>query len=592
MREEIVTLQFGEFSNYVGAHYWNLQAELLRLAEAGGGDAAASAAAAAARQLDAGVLFRDAPAAGPRTPRLLLFDASGALGGLPLDVAAEAPADAAGVATWGGAAEVHRAPPAPRSGFLQQRHLGADAGEYEGEEGEAEEEGGGGGGGEVGEAVAALTPLERAARALDAPGGVRAFTDFLSAPLHPRAAHLLPGVWRGDPVLRGWTDAGGAFAGGEAREGAAEGVRRLAEEADRLGGFQVFAEDLAAWGRGAAEVLGDLRDAYGPAAPVVLFALRPGGGNSSTGDEARARLAEGLSAAVLAPRCDVYVPVALPAHAALPALRWRGGDPYHEAAAVAAALDAATTPCRLAAGGGGAGRATAGELAALLAGRYRSPLAALAAALPCPALPADARAAGAAADPRVDHRHEGGGRAAAAPPPPFTAAAASFTPGLGAPAGDALCFAEAVSLRGPRAAGGGAAPLDAAAESLGCALRAEGGAERRERLVALTAAPLAPPLPFPPLFGPAVGPRGEWDGRAHGAPNGAGRRAAACPALARLAATAAWGPAAARAGARFRAAAASGAGRAALGAWGYADEDRDEFQERLERLAHAYEEQD
>jgi hypothetical protein len=261
------------------------------------------------------------------TPRLVLFDACGSLGGTtargPLYADAVQPAENA---AWGGRSEVHCAAPVLKSEFVQQ--LEAEAAR------EAEEEVRAG-------AQDTERPVEAAARRRDSAAGVRYFTDYLKAPLHPRSVQLLEGVWQGDGGLEGWGDAGRYFSIEEHMEAAREAVRGFAEECDALSGFQCFAEDLAAWGLAAADVLQEVRDEYGPGRPVALFALRPGGAGAGAAHELaerRRRLAQGLSAAVLTQRCDVYVPVSAPtAPHALPLLCWQRGSWFHESALCAAA---------------------------------------------------------------------------------------------------------------------------------------------------------------------------------------------------------------------------------------------------------------
>ena len=79
MPKELLTLQFGGYSNFVGAHFWNAQDELLS-------EAYSTAGGAGAGELDAGVLYQQGEAAAGRGgapafwPRLLVFDDAGAQG--------------------------------------------------------------------------------------------------------------------------------------------------------------------------------------------------------------------------------------------------------------------------------------------------------------------------------------------------------------------------------------------------------------------------------------------------------------------------------------------------------------------------------
>lgn len=325
------------------------QDELLGLQEAEGSREAAS-------QIESSVLFRQGKTlrGDPTyTPRLVLFDASDSLGAATAggslygDAAASAEASAA---TWGGSSEVFRSPQVAASSFIHQL-------EVEGE-------------GEAGGEAAEPGPLETAARGLDSPHGVRYFTDYLKAQLHPNSTFLLEGVWQGAGTLQGWGGAASYFATEERREAASDRIRKWAEECDSLGGFQCFVEDLSVWGKAAGHVLQEVRDQYGGARPVVLFALRPSGSAtvaSHVGSHQEAtvhaqtrqrRLCEGLSLATLSQQCDLFVPVAPPCGggaAGLPLMHWQQGNWYHESALCAAAIDSATLPYRLSRHPGGSG---------------------------------------------------------------------------------------------------------------------------------------------------------------------------------------------------------------------------------------------
>ena len=141
----------------------------------------------------------------------------------------------------------------------------------------------------------------------------RSWTDFCKACLHPRSSATLPGLWSGVDAFAGFGEGVDLFRSDERREEARDAVRYWAEECDHLRGFQVFAEDLGGFGGVAATVAEEIRDEYG-GAPTVLFSLRPPA-NTRESAQYRARLAllnDAMASAVLAPNCDVYVPVACP----------------------------------------------------------------------------------------------------------------------------------------------------------------------------------------------------------------------------------------------------------------------------------------
>jgi hypothetical protein len=525
------------------------------------------------------VLYRERQ--GPRgqasyTPRLVLFDAKGSLGGASLTAPTLPPA----VATWDGGHEVHRAAPIAKSQFLTELEAEEELGYTEQQPHQQQQQ-----------QTEEPTALETAAAALDTPGAARFFTDFLKAPLHPRSVHLVDGLWRDSPDLRAWGRPGGWLGGGgggDGREEALDHIRALAEESDGVAGFQCFVEDLSAWGGVAAEVLEEVRDEYGGGRAVAVWALRSSAPPTTTPADLRLRrLQEGLSTAVLSGHCDLFAPVAPPeAPGALSALAWRRGDPFHESALLAAALDGATLPYRLVSGRPGVDAATGAtdfwSLTNLLQGRHRSPLVALSMALPCPeAVCASPESQDSRERPRESSRSGGGGGGSGG----FTTAAVSLTGGgLGA-ASDRGRFAECVVLRGGRA-GGQALPVPAAAAALDAALGLEGLRCVTHR--AVTASPLPVPLPFPDIFSKRLNVWGEAVHRPAGEDLPGPHHVASCPLLVRMSGSTSFGPAAAALAKEWAAAAAMAPGRAALEGWGVEADQVQEVTERLRGLAHAY----
>ena len=178
-------------------------------------------------------------------PRLVLVDASGALGGVSSlgggDAFSGGVDDAPPVvATWGGAAHVVRREAVPKSDFV--RALEAEAAEA----GRSETPHGGDGSGDDDEddderprrthGVAAATPaasdaagdggeseVERAGVALE--GRVAYWSDYSKALLHPRSTLLLPGVWHGVHAFAGYGESHD-FASGDTGEEARDRIRR------------------------------------------------------------------------------------------------------------------------------------------------------------------------------------------------------------------------------------------------------------------------------------------------------------------------------------------------------------------------------
>lgn len=182
-----------------------------------------------AAQIDSDVLFRQGETAageGTFTPRLVLWDLSGALGGVSAGGSLYRDSSSNSrvvVSTWAGRQEVHRARPVNKSAFTAELEAEAEAEDWE-EQGGADEAGAG------------PSPLEAAARQLDAgpsgsgsssggSGGVRYWTDFLKAHLHPRSVQQLAGAWHGLMPFGGWGDGAEHWRSEEQREEMMERIR-------------------------------------------------------------------------------------------------------------------------------------------------------------------------------------------------------------------------------------------------------------------------------------------------------------------------------------------------------------------------------
>ena len=516
---EVITLQFGGYANWTGAHFWNFQVrrpfashpsrraspgkqsdgtldrsltfpslptpqdEAQGLAE--GEDDSSRAYAA----IDSGVLYRVGETArGVPTyvPRVVSFDLGGTMGGVRRaghlygddDAAADADGNLPPITSWDGGHAVFRQEQAHKSAFLRNLEEDALVDALDGDEEEEKEDAShaenddpdrrmdtddsededdsedgarrskwGGStkrsrnGGDV-DAVAALrakmtaqlrvgvtdgrrgrrrrgdrdgrgedenrraAALEdenRRAAALEASASTladdaRSWTDFCKACLHPRSSATLPGLWSGVDAFAGFGEGVDLFRSDERREEARDAVRYWAEECDHLRGFQVFAEDLGGFGGVAATVTEEIRDEYG-GAPTVLFSLRPPA-NTRESAQYRARLAllnDAMASAVLAPNCDVYVPVACPDASAVRAAGLPGydGDGRYVASALkAAAIDTATLTWRVrddGRGDGCVGGTGMRGVAAHLSARTGAPFAAMTATMPCEPIDDDSR---------------------------------------------------------------------------------------------------------------------------------------------------------------------------------------------------------
>ncbi|CAG9461097.1 unnamed protein product [Pedinophyceae sp. YPF-701] len=362
---ELLTVQLGPRSNFVGSHFWNLQDELLGLQGDPNWPSLES-------YLYDGALFSQGEKADGTptyTPRVLIVDARGAAGSWSVQGELAGPRgavahpDAAPAAPWGGATRTTRQDPVPESHF--QRELrdwdatGADTA----------------GAGPAAETHAdGASRLEAAAARLES--DARYYTDFLKTYLHPKSIFEVPGIWAGAGSIefRGFGAGLQLASAADVRDEIDDRLRHLAEECDHLQGFQIMV-DSGGWEGLASAIVPDIADDYGPK-PVLLFSMRDSAADAAAshagaldahpdyeGDDgdpyARIRqLSEGMALHRLSGCVGGYVPVDLSlAGVGGPDDAAGAGWPlYASSALVASALDAVTSPCRA---GGGAGAADA-----------------------------------------------------------------------------------------------------------------------------------------------------------------------------------------------------------------------------------------
>jgi len=185
------------------------------------------------------------------TPRLVVVDASGALGGVS-SLGGEAfgggEADAPpAVATWGGAAHVVRREAVPKSDFVRAlekeaaEHQEADAPPSDEESDDDDDErprrrraqapATPAASSELGGEAEGESAVERAGAALE--GRVAYWSDYAKALLHPRSTLLLPGIWHGVHAFQGYGESR-EFAAGDTGEDARDRIRRALPRIFRL----------------------------------------------------------------------------------------------------------------------------------------------------------------------------------------------------------------------------------------------------------------------------------------------------------------------------------------------------------------------
>ncbi|KAF2396411.1 tubulin nucleotide-binding domain-like protein [Trichodelitschia bisporula] len=316
MVHEIVTLQFGPQSNYLGTHFWNAQESYFTY-----GDEDQSV-------IDHDIHFR--PGLAPDntetfTPRALLYDLRDCFGTLRhatalYDLQAENADDPAN-ALWNRPALTTRLPPIPPHTYQTALSAGLPP-----------------------------PPID--------PSSLRYWSDFNRVFYHPRslipltppAAQLAPFADGALSPFERWDVGEDVFAAEDGEHDLLDrDLRPFVEECDQVQGFSVMTGADDAWAAFAAKYVERIRDEYGRKAVWVWGVQGPRGESREQANNRLTNSARALDA--FATHATLYMPlrndaVTSPAYLAVdPASRW------HTAALQAAAMETATLPSRLRRGG-------------------------------------------------------------------------------------------------------------------------------------------------------------------------------------------------------------------------------------------------
>ncbi|XP_049329515.1 protein misato homolog 1 [Astyanax mexicanus] len=251
---EVVTLQLGHFSNFTGAHWWNLQeASLCYDADFPPGE------------LQSDVLFREGLTLGGHvtyTPRLIALDLKGSLQTLKQEGSLYTTSHDSSALTWQGQVMTHKESPPDKNVFLQdldrleKGELLADFGDATGATGHCS------GGAVTIETV--NSALERVQKPYRLEGSVRVWSDFLRLHLHPRTISVIHQYNHdGESARLEAFGQGEALLQGSVLEELEDRLHFFIEECDYLQGFQVLCDMADGFSGFGSKVTELLQDSYG-----------------------------------------------------------------------------------------------------------------------------------------------------------------------------------------------------------------------------------------------------------------------------------------------------------------------------------------
>ncbi|OAY81458.1 Protein misato, partial [Ananas comosus] len=380
---EIVTIQVGDYANYIGSHFWNVQDELLGLAEDPGADPVFKNGL-----LDMDVFYRAGETQqGIFTycPRMISIGSRGSLGSLSTSgtLYGNIPsADSMAIATWTGNAARSVAEPYKKNLFLQslseEDHDDSGIPASDSKEGDSSHR------------------RERDKDRIEClENGVNSWTDYSKVQYHPKTLYELKGSWADVNKFDDYGIGRDVIAEGSHAEEMNERLRFFIEECDHIQGIQFIVDDSGGFSSVAVEYLENIADEYANT-PVLLYNVRDPVSHAlpinQRGLITRA-LHDAVSFSKLASFSKLMVPVGLPSLRSnlSPLLHVKDEKLFYSSAIYAAAIHSISVPFRLEPlrpstnSTYASGALEVGEIVHLLAGQARqNPVTILDLAMPVP----------------------------------------------------------------------------------------------------------------------------------------------------------------------------------------------------------------
>ncbi|KAI5439207.1 uncharacterized protein LOC127120350 isoform X1 [Lathyrus oleraceus] len=333
--KEIVTIQVGDYANYIGSHFWNFQDELIGLA----GDPQADSVFKN-QDLNMDVLYRTGEThqgIDTYTPRLVSINMRGSLGSMSSrgTLYKEVAPTTSDVFTWTGSVSTQASEPREKNLFLRslyeeesQNMVNEISGSHSGSPSEYEDK-------DITESLE---------------NGVQFWTDYSKVHFHPQSLYELNGVWTDVEEFDNYGIGRDSFSWASHGEEISDRLRFFVEECDHVQGFQFVVDDSGGFSSVGAEFLENIVDEY-TNTPVLLYAARGSGSRASLQTRKRTILVElhdAISFSRLSSYSKLIVPVGLPSLGrASKFLHIEDEKHYHSSAVYAAALHSISLPFRM-----------------------------------------------------------------------------------------------------------------------------------------------------------------------------------------------------------------------------------------------------
>ncbi|XP_060167240.1 uncharacterized protein LOC132598410 [Lycium barbarum] len=336
---EIVTIQVGNYANFIGSHFWNFQDELLGLAESPESDQVFKN-----HSLDMDVLYRTGETQQgllTYTPRMVSVNFQGSLGSVSSrgSLYNQIPANSLDVMTWKGRVTTQTSEPFKRNLFLQSLS-----------EEEQESMGKANGLDNVNNNSRAEIQDKDIVECLES--DVQYWTDFSKVHYHPQSLYEVSGLWADIQDFDNYGLGKEAYCGHQHGEEIDDRLRFFIEECDHIQGIQCIVDDSGGFSGVSAMFLESIADEY-PNVPVLLYNAR----NPSLHMEPKGRkqtisrnLHDAVSFSKLSELCKLIIPVGLPSLSGSRASQFlsiKDEKPYHSSAVYASAMHSFSLPFRM-----------------------------------------------------------------------------------------------------------------------------------------------------------------------------------------------------------------------------------------------------